>query len=161
MRVVLLFIIGLLASCSVNKQLMFIDEWEGTYELKEFNSCCDSVEPVRLHLEKSSDLGYNWKLFWKDGKADTIYGKTLYEKKELKFFVTNNETANKYFVNKVDHDKPVFVLRYVNYYTKDTLKYVDCFTKWNNELMGYRSQNKLFAGIHYHFRNDKTSRTVY
>lgn len=148
-------------SCSPSNKLVQIDEWEGIYRLKEYNSCCDSVRPVRLIIKKNVDEKYEWKMYWVDGViTDTVIGTGMYKEKKLKFFVTNSEIANRYFVGKINRDKLVFEMQYVNYYSDTNTMYIECYTKWANELKGYQSSNRLFAGIHFHFKTENSKREI-
>lgn len=154
---VLVFIfsfIFLLSSCGVSKHLVYIDDWQGNYTLREYNSCCDTATQVKMELTKTNTNEYDWKLFFTKNNTDTIYGKALYQKNKLNFFVANAEVGNKYFENAIEPNFPVFRLEYDNYYSDKNFLYIGHFTRWSNELRNYKHIKALFAGTDYHFKKD-------
>ena len=146
--------IFLLNSCGVSKHLVYIDDWQGSYTLREYNSCCDTATQVKMRLMKTNPNEYDWKLFFIKNDTDTIYGKALYKKNKLNFFVVNTDIGNKYFENAIESTFPVFRLEYDNYSSDESFLYVDHFTRWLNELKNYKQRKVLFAGTSYHFKRD-------
>lgn len=159
--VLVLFSIVLVSSCSSSKKLVYLDEWEGNYVLRKFDSCCDSAMTVSMQVSRENTDRYSWKMFYSEGrKTDTIYGKALYAKKKIGFFVENADDAATLFAKPVSSNRAVFEMEFSNYYTEGDKLYVDHFTSWQNELKKYPAKNAMFAGVHYHFKSvpKKTTR---
>lgn len=144
----------LLSSCGTSRHLVYIDDWEGSYTLREYNSCCDSSTQVKMKLTKTSANEYEWKMFFTRSSTDTIFGKALYQKNKLKFFIINVDVANRYFENSVSSGNPAFRMEYDNYSSDKDILYIGHFTRWSNELKNYKQGKVLFAGRSYHFKKD-------
>ncbi len=151
----------LLSSCSVPKKLVYLDEWEGHYTLMRFGCCGEEPTKVRLNIVRLSVDRYEWKMFgFETSSLDTLRGEAKYERKKLKFFVSNSYVAGKHFENQVYNNKPLFKMEWDNYSSEGDKLYVGYFTRWSNELVKYRSQNKLFAGVNYHFKSAEVKEGV-
>ena len=61
--IIVLSLVLITFSCSSTRQLVYIDEWEGEYKLREYSRCCDTSTNVRLKLNKISNDNYTWKMF--------------------------------------------------------------------------------------------------
>ena len=144
----------LLTSCGLSKHLVYIDDWQGNYTMREYNSCCDSATQVKMELRKTNANEYTWKLFFTRSNADTIYGKAIYQKNKLNFVIINTEVANRYFENAVSSTAPVFRMEYDSYDSNKDFSHVGHYTRWSNELRDYKQGRMLFAGISYHFKKD-------
>src|SRR6185503_2119935 len=100
-----LFLIGitvLLGSCFAGKPV-YMDDWEGDYDLRKNDYCCDTVTNVKLNVTKSEVDRYRWKLFFLGSQhKDTIYGEAYYVKNKLSFFVENVDVANSLFAGPVN-----------------------------------------------------------
>lgn len=154
-KIYFLFVIVVILTSCLSGKLMYIDDWEGVYVLRENNPCCDSAVKVRLRLTREMVDKYSWKLFFTGGSnSDTISGKAVYEKKQLQFFVSDVELANRYFKRNASVSSPLFRMEYDNYYTEKGLRYVDHFTRWYNELREYQQVKTPFAGVSYHFKKN-------
>ena len=153
--ITLIVMASMFAGCfSLNP--VYVDDWAGSYTLREYNACCDTATAVKLKLEKQTPDNYNWKVFFTSNNSDTIYGEAVYEKKRLKFFVSDTAIANKYFTKKTNEHLPVFWMIYDDLSSKkDSFVRADHFTRWDNDLKDYPRSKMLFAGVDYHFiRND-------
>jgi hypothetical protein len=154
--IALVVIVFVLISCMGTKNLVYRDEWEGDYILREYNSCCDSATRVRLVLSREMTDRYTWKIFFNDqSNQDTIYGKAEYVKKQLKFFVSNPEETGRYFKQVIKSSDPVFRMEQDGYYSKGEVRYGYYYTRWYNDLIGYQQGKMLFAGVSYHFEKNK------
>jgi hypothetical protein len=136
----LLVIIG----CGVAKKLVYKENWEGDYILIEYNCCGDTATKVKMKINKIVDEKYSWQLYLNNNITDTIFGEAFYKKKKLKFFVSNIETATKYFIKNVAINDAVFVME-----SEQNDSY---YTWWYNDLRNYKTGKMLFSGINYHFK---------
>src|SRR6187455_1943449 len=106
------------ASCFSSKNLVYRDDWEGDFDLRKNDYCCDTVTDVRLKVERDEAEQYHWKLFSRTGQGnDTIYGKAYYVKNKLSFFVENVGVADHFFVRPVNRNDAVFGLQYNIYWS--------------------------------------------
>ena len=159
----LLFLIGitfLLDSCFTGK-LVYMDEWEGDYDLRKNDYCCDTVTNVRLSVTRNQVDKYQWKLFFIGGQnKDTIYGEAYYVKNQLSFFVENVEVATSFFVRPVNRNSAVFGLVYSNYHSDKKFRYISYGTRWHNEMKSYKRSKGIMGGGSYSFKNDRISNKI-
>ena len=141
--------------------MVYIDDWEGKYKLIEMNRCCDVKTKVRLGVVKNGNNRYLWEMFFDgDGSKDTMKGKAIYAKNRVQFYLNNGEIANRYFKKGVQGNSSVFWMEYDNYYTDSSFKYIGYFTRWNNQLKGYKSYHSLFSGVDYNFKIEGKDRIM-
>ena len=143
-------VLSLLVACGPAKKLVYIDDWQGNYFLKEHNCCGDVQKPVTLVLLKKEPNVYTWYMLQTGERF--AEGRAVYEKNKLKFFAEKINTGKRYFVDEVSKDQVLFWMEYDNYYTDQNYRYIGCYTRWRNELVGYEQSNKLFAGVSFHFK---------
>lgn len=148
-----LYFIGLtfLLSCKATKNQVYIDDWQGKYDLVEHNSCCNEIKKVKLFVYKIHADSYQWKLFNEVNK-DTLAGTALYLKNKLSSYVDDVKIAQIFFNKKIVKKNPVFYMEYNNYHTDSLYKYVGYYTRWNNELKEYKSHYSFAASTSYHFK---------
>lgn len=161
LKLTILVCIVLLGSCSPAKKLVYLDEWEGHYTLKRYGCCGEEPTQIRLNIVRSGVDTYEWKMFgFETSPLDTLTGKAKYERKKLKFFVSNIDVARRHFASEVYDNDAVFKIEWDNYYSEGDKLFVDYYTRWNNELVNYRSQNRLFAGVDYHFKSEEIPQKI-
>jgi hypothetical protein len=73
-KILILALLFVFAACSASKKLIYKDDWEGRYTLVEYNSCCDTATKVKLNLIHTGADRYDGKIFFEDGKTDTVAG---------------------------------------------------------------------------------------
>jgi hypothetical protein len=143
-KLIMLASLFITSSCGIPKKLIYKDEWEGKYNLIEYNCCGDTATKVKMEVTRSGVGEYKWELFFTDRQTDTIEGKALYKKNKLKFYVASPEVAKRYFTKEVSSESPVFWMEYLQ-----SGRY---YTWWYNDMQNYRQGKMLFAGIDYHFK---------
>jgi hypothetical protein len=143
-------VLFLLFGCGPSKNLVYLDDWEGNYVLNE-HGCCGAFEkPVTLVISRQEQGTYNWYML--NGGVRFGEGRAVYEKNKLKFYATRVKEDKRYFSGEVRNDAVLFWMEYDNYYSDKVYKYIGCYTRWRNELVGYEQRNRIFAGVHYHFK---------
>jgi hypothetical protein len=155
-------VIVIFSSCGVSRHLVSIDDWEGHYDLVEFNSCCNRITDIKLDLIKKNAGSYEWKMFFTDNPSkDTLTGTAIYADKKLKFFLKDVSDGTGFFEESISKGTSAFLMEYDNYSTDKEFKYIDYYTRWNHQLKGYRQVNKFAAGVAYHFKiKDKGSQKI-
>lgn len=160
MKLGILIFLSFLLSCSTSKNLVYIDDWEGQYNLWELSSCCNKKTLVVLNVERKGLNNYNWKLYNSFSTNDTLTGLATYTNKKLNFFVNNKTTATNYFKDKLNTNLDVFSLMYDNYSNENGKLHIGNFTSWRNYLNGYESHHALFSATDFHFRKGNNEQII-